>query len=325
MRCNPVRFTLAVASIVVLSSTAHAEQLGVSIPAPLASTLTQGGMPNSADTFVTPYVASEAGTILTWKTQFVGGYLLGTVVAGVPVGVQLKIFRHVPSSTNVVVVAEGVVHDPRPALQSRFGAAYPFFTDDSSVLEFTDNLPIAAGDIVGLTYFADPVALGYFAHLVSSAPLNTRLVQRNVTFGGLIDLNDAFTGILPGTAPPLEIPTVPEISISIDIKPGSLPNSINLASAGSVPVAILSSPTFDARTVIPESVSLAGARVKLVGKSNRALCAAEDVNGDGRLDLVCQVVTAQFIIEVGDSVAVLEADTIYGQHVRGQDSINIVP
>jgi len=324
MRRNLVVLILA-ALIVVLSSPARAELLGVPIPAPLASTLTQGGMPNSADTFVTPYVATQTSTILTWKTQFVGGYLLGTTTPGVPVGVQLKIFRHVPASTQVVVVAQGVVHDPRPALQTRFGAAYPFFTDESSVLEFTDNLPMAAGDIVGLTYFADPAALGYFAHLVSSAPLNTRLVQRNVTFGGLIDLNDSFTGVLPGTAPALEIPTIPEISISIDIKPGSLPNSINLASAGSVPVAMLSSPTFDATTIVPESVSLAGARVKLVGKSNRALCAAEDVNGDGRLDLVCQVVTAQFMIEVGDSVAVLEADTIYGQHVRGQDSINIVP
>jgi hypothetical protein len=160
---------------------------------------------------------------------------------------------------------------------------------------------------------------------VDSSPSDTRIVLRNVALGGVIDLNDIYTGALDNLAPALEIPTVPEISISIDIKPGSFPNSINLASAGSVPVAMLSSATFDARTIVPETVSLAGARVKLVGKSNRALCAAEDVNGDTRLDLVCQVVTAQFIIEVGDSVAVLEADTIYGQHVRGQDSINIVP
>jgi hypothetical protein len=151
----------------------------------------------------------------------------------------------------------------------------------------------------------------------------TRCLLKNVATAGVIELSDPFTGVLPGTAPALEIPTVTDVSI--DIKPGSLPNSINLASAGSVPVAILSSPTFDATTIVPESVSLAGARVKLVGKSNRALCAAEDVNADGRLDLVCQVVTAQFMIEVGESVAVLEADTINGQHVRGQDSINIVP
>jgi hypothetical protein len=324
MRRNLVLLTVAV-SIVVLSSPARAEQLGVPIPAPLASTLTQGGAPNFADTFVTPFVATTAATILTWKTQFVGGYLDGTTTPGVPLGVQLKIFRHVPASTEVVVVAAGLVHDPRPALQTRFGASYPFFADVDSVLEFTDNLPMAAGDIVGLTYFADPAALGYFAHLVDVSPLDTRLVLRNVAIGGVIDLNDIYTGVLEHLAPALEIPTIPELSISIDIKPGSLPNSINLASAGSVPVAILSSSTFNATTVVPESVSLAGARVKLVGKSNRGLCAAEDVNGDGLLDLVCQVVTAQFIIEVGDSVAVLEADTIGGQHVRGQDSINIVP
>jgi hypothetical protein len=36
-------------------------------------------------------------------------------------------------------------------------------------------------------------------------------------------------------------------------------------------------------------------------------------------------VTAQFMIEVGDSFAVLEAQTTDGQQVRGQDSINIVP
>ena len=36
--------------------------------------------------------------------------------------------------------------------------------------------------------------------------------------------------------------------VAIDIKPGSYPNSINLKSNGKVPVAILSSPTFDATT-----------------------------------------------------------------------------
>jgi len=320
-----VGMMIVTASVVLWPLAARAaDQLGVTIPAPLASTLTQGGAPNYADTFVTPYVATASSTILTWKTQFVGGRLDGTLVAGVPVGVQLKVFRPVPATTMLVVVAEGAVHDPRPALQSRFGASYPYFQDADSVLEFSDNLFIAAGDIVGLTYIADPAALGYFAHLVDSSPLDTRAVLSNVHTGDTVDLNDPYTGILPGVAPALEI-HLGALEVSIDIKPGSLPNSVNLASAGSVPVAILSSSTFDATTIVPESVSLAGARVKLVGKSNRALCAAEDVNNDGRLDLVCQVVTAQFLIEVGDSVAVLEADTTSGQHVRGQDSINIVP
>ncbi len=115
------------------------------------------------------------------------------------------------------------------------------------------------------------------------------------------------------------------LEVAIDIKPGSDPNSINLSSAGVIPVAILSSATFAATTVDPDTVSLAGAKVKMVGKSNRFLCHAEDVNGDGLPDLVCQVETAQFMIEEGASVAVLEAETFDGQAIRGQDDVRIVP
>jgi hypothetical protein len=303
---------------------ASAEQLGVTLPAPLASTGTQGGPPNFADTYVTPYVATQAGVIVAWKVELVGG-LMDTGLPGVPVGVQLKILRSVPGTTQVKVVAEGTVHDPRPELQSRFVASYPFFQNEDAVVQFSDYLPVEPGDIVGVTFQADPLAMGYFTHLVDSTPNDTRVVLRNVGLGGTIDLADIFTGTLENLAPALQIEVSPLLQILIDIKPGSFPNSINLASAGAVPVAILSSETFNATTVVPETISLAGARVKLVGKSNRSLCAAEDVNADGRLDLVCHVVTAQFIIEVGDSIAVLEAQTTSGQNIRGQDSIRIVP
>jgi WD40 repeat protein len=115
------------------------------------------------------------------------------------------------------------------------------------------------------------------------------------------------------------------IAVQIDIRPGSSRNSINLGAAGVVPVAILSSSTFDARTVDPATVSLAGASVKMAGKSGRYLAHQEDVNGDGLTDLVCQVNTAQFLIAPGDSVAILEGRTLSGQLIRGQDSIRIVP
>lgn len=114
-------------------------------------------------------------------------------------------------------------------------------------------------------------------------------------------------------------------TVAIDIKPGSFPNSINLSSAGVVPVAILSSATFDATQVDPATVTLAGGAVRLIGKGDKFACSAQDVNKDGLLDLVCHVVTAQFLIEPGDSVAVLEAKTLSGQAIRGEDSINIVP
>jgi hypothetical protein len=53
------------------------------------------------------------------------------------------------------------------------------------------------------------------------------------------------------------------ISAAIDIKPGSFPNSINLGSGGTVPVAILSSITFDAMKVDPLTVTLTSAPVQL--------------------------------------------------------------
>ena len=117
----------------------------------------------------------------------------------------------------------------------------------------------------------------------------------------------------------------PVLPVDIDIKPGSDPNSINLDSAGVIPVAILGSDTFDASTVDPSTVCLAGASVKLIGKGSKYSASLEDVNGDGYLDLVCRIETASFLVESGASTAVLEAETYDGQRIRGEDTIRIVP
>lgn len=117
----------------------------------------------------------------------------------------------------------------------------------------------------------------------------------------------------------------PALSVLIDIKPGSESNSINLRSAGVIPVAIFGSSTFDATTIDPDSISLAGAGVRMVGKSGRFLCHQDDVNRDGHVDLVCEVETFQFAIEPGESVAVLVAQTVDGLTVRGEDDVRIVP
>ena len=119
--------------------------------------------------------------------------------------------------------------------------------------------------------------------------------------------------------------TVVSGEVIIDIKPGSFPNSINVSSAGVIPVAILSSDTFDASTEVnPDTLALAGATVRVVGKSGKSLCHAEDVNGDTLLDLVCQFQN-ELDVQVGDSIAVLEGQTFDGTPIRGEDSIRIVP
>ncbi|MBI3663134.1 MAG: hypothetical protein HY234_08815 [Acidobacteria bacterium] len=74
-----------------------------------------------------------------------------------------------------------------------------------------------------------------------------------VLFGGFTGsfADDTWVWGVPSTDPCV-------IRVEIDIKPDSFPNSINLGSGGTVPVAIFSSPSFDARTIDPLTVSLAG-------------------------------------------------------------------
>ncbi len=54
------------------------------------------------------------------------------------------------------------------------------------------------------------------------------------------------------------------------------------------------------------------------------MCHEEDVNSDGLDDLVCQVETAEFLIEPGEDTAELTAETFDGTPIRGTDSIRIV-
>ncbi len=51
------------------------------------------------------------------------------------------------------------------------------------------------------------------------------------------------------------------LMVDIDIKPGGDPNSINLNSRGVIPVAILSTETFDATTLDPSTIVFEGAYV----------------------------------------------------------------
>ena len=114
------------------------------------------------------------------------------------------------------------------------------------------------------------------------------------------------------------------LSVDIDIKPGSFPNSINLGSGGTVPVAIFSTPAFDATTVDPVTVTLASAPVKLKGKGS-PMASFQDINQDGLLDLVVHVDTTALQLNLADTQAVLEGQTVNGIHIRGTDYVRIVP
>jgi len=256
-----------------------------------------------------------------------GGTLVGGT-CGVPVGIQLKVLRQV-TSTTLKVVAAGAVHNPLSALQARFTTTgCPSFLTDSNdaVLEFEESgLSLSPGDIIGLTIKSNPTPPGdpgYFYPLVTAG--TTRLVLRDAGVNDTIDLADSFTGTLPFSwAPALSINL--GMDVSLDIKPGSSQNTINLSSAGVVPVAILSTPTFSAKTIDPDTLFLAGAPVGVAGRSGKFLCQMRDVNWDNVDDLVCDFDTAQFLIHTGETLAELVGKTITGVPIRGQDIIRIVP
>ncbi len=85
--------------------------------------------------------------------------------------------------------------------------------------------------------------------------------------------------------------TVLRLPLSVDIKPGSSDNPVNLMAAGdgSLAVAVLSSASFDASTVDVASVTLGSAAggAGVERRKNGAYQASlADANGDGRADLV---------------------------------------
>ncbi len=114
----------------------------------------------------------------------------------------------------------------------------------------------------------------------------------------------------------------PVINVTIDIKPGSDPNSIKLGDRGSVPVAIFSTVKFDAASIDVSTLQLNSASVRLVGGRN-LLASIEDVNNDGLGDLVVQFDRGLLEdLAVGDGIGTVS--TIDGQLILGTDSVRVI-
>ena len=113
------------------------------------------------------------------------------------------------------------------------------------------------------------------------------------------------------------------ISVTVDIKPESPDNVVALQSNGAVPVAVLTTDVFDAASVDAASVCFGDAE----DPAARACVARqpqghrEDVNGDGRLDLLLQYSVATTGIDAGDTQACLTGKTRAGTAIEGCDRI----
>ena len=116
------------------------------------------------------------------------------------------------------------------------------------------------------------------------------------------------------------------ITVRVDIKPGSATNPISLQSQGLIPVAILTTATFDATTVDPGSVCFGDAEDPAQRDCTEAHGRGhlEDVDGDGDRDLLLHFETQQTGIDQGDQQACLTGQTA-GQPIQGCDAIRARP
>ena len=115
---------------------------------------------------------------------------------------------------------------------------------------------------------------------------------------------------------------VQTMTVSIDIKPGDGPATINSKSKGKIPVAILSSPTFDAVKQIDQTSLTFG---RTGSEKSLAFCSGpQDVNGDGLLDLVCYFDTSLTRFQGGDSKGVLGGKILGGSSILGTNAVVIL-
>jgi hypothetical protein len=118
--------------------------------------------------------------------------------------------------------------------------------------------------------------------------------------------------------------TVHPITVDVDIKPGSDPNSINLHAKGVVPVAILGSDSLDVDDVDVSSLTFAGSTPRPRG--NGTVGAYEDVNGDMYTDLVVHFYTQGITdLPVGSMTATVEGKLANGALIYGEDFVRLVP
>jgi CHRD domain len=113
--------------------------------------------------------------------------------------------------------------------------------------------------------------------------------------------------------------------LNISVKSNTTaPVPINPRSHGTIPVAILSTVTFNAVTSI-DTTSLTFGRTGT--ENSLAFCnsGGEDVNGDGLVDLVCHFQTQLTAFQSGDTLGILNGKLIQGGPFVGQQAIIAVP
>jgi len=123
-------------------------------------------------------------------------------------------------------------------------------------------------------------------------------------------------------SPILSIAVSGDCVVSVDIKPGSDPNSINPRSRGKIPVAILTTSIADSDSLDFDAVQVDATTVTF-GPDGASIAHSQthvkDVDGDGDSDLVLHFKTQETGISCGDTEASLTGETFGGESITGTD------
>jgi hypothetical protein len=229
-------------------------------------------------------------------------------------GVDIHFLNYDP---NVLEVQDA--HDSSPGVQILSGSLMPFtLTNSVDVTAGTiDFSQITAGGTtftgsgVLATVTFKVIGVGSADLVFDFTPGNTR--DTNVACCG------GFDALASATGAHFTL-TDERISVVIDIEPGSDTNPIAPVRRGMVPVAVLTTSTFDA-TIVDLTTVLFGRTGTETAPVRSAL---EDINGDKLLDLILQFNTQDTSIRCGDTSASLTGETLSGQAIEGSDSITTV-
>jgi hypothetical protein len=155
-------------------------------------------------------------------------------------------------------------------------------------------------------------------------------LKRRLTDGGVyasgFTVVDAFRGngdytlTISGVTPSVQ-------QISIDVKPGTSgdPAPVNPKAKGTIPVALLSSAQFNALDIKTDAKSLTFGRTGSEESLRKCGEQGEDVNGDGRLDLVCHFENQVAKFTAEDDRGTVRGMTKAGLPFEGHGMLKVVP
>jgi PKD repeat protein len=164
-----------------------------------------------------------------------------------------------------------------------------------------------------------PYTMHFFGYDTEQNPTGLEIVTGQA-FPGTIQTYLVSYASAPGSA--FQVERV----VSIDIKPGSTPNSINCSNKnGVIAVAILATDDFDATTVNHATVTFEGASETHVDKkSGQPRRHEEDVDGDGDTDLVFHFRLGDTGLTCNSTEGTLIGQTFDGLNITGTDVVRMV-